>query len=103
MSLLKKYGKWIFRKNPMRYDLAEILSGVIFMPSIIVDMELVHHKYSLWITVFILFLIINFYLLFDDLFARILGRFNVKIPKWMTVIPWFLVFICSMILNKYKH
>lgn len=100
MSLLKKYGKWISNKNPRRYDLAELLSGIIFVPSIFVGIELLHYKYSIWFTLFIMFLIINFYLLFDDLFVRILGRFNVKISKWMTVIPWLLVFI-YFVFNEY--
>ncbi|PEK98191.1 hypothetical protein CN601_26135 [Bacillus sp. AFS017336] len=100
MSLLKKYGKWISKKNPRRYDVAELLSGIIFVPSISIGIELLHHKYSLWITILIMFLIINFYLLIDDLFARFLGKFNVKISKWMTAIPWLLVFI-YIVFNNY--
>ncbi|MEH7455600.1 hypothetical protein [Gottfriedia acidiceleris] len=94
MSLLKKYGNWISKKNPRRYDLAELLLGIIFAPSIIVGIELIYHRYSsFWILLFC-FMIINFYLLFDNLVTRILGRFNVEIPKWMhPVIPWLLVCI----------
>ncbi|PFH88692.1 hypothetical protein COI44_08030 [Bacillus sp. AFS088145] len=94
MNLLKKYGKWISKKNPRRYDLAELLLGIIFVPSIIVGIELLHQKYSLWFTLLVYFLIINFYLLFDNLVTRILGRFNVNISEWMhPVIPLILVFI----------
>lgn len=94
MSLLKKYGKWLSKKNPRRYDLAELLLGIIFVPSIIVGIVLIYHNYSsIWFMLF-WFLIINFYLFFDNFFKRTLGRFNIKISKWMhPVIPLILVFI----------
>ena len=94
MSLLKKYGKWLSKKNPRRYDLAELLLGIIFVPSIIVGIELIYHNYSTFWLILFCFLIINFNLFFDNIVTRILGRFNVKIAKWMhPVIPLILVFI----------
>ncbi|PEC47838.1 hypothetical protein COJ46_23665 [Bacillus sp. AFS077874] len=72
-----------FQKNPRRYDLAELLLEMSFVPSIIVGIELIYYNFSsFWFMVF-WFLIIIFYQLFDKLVTRILGRFNVKISKWM--------------------
>ncbi|PEJ57476.1 hypothetical protein CN692_12420 [Bacillus sp. AFS002410] len=92
MLLLKKYLKWISKNKARRYDLAELLSGIIFVPTMFIGLELLRPKYSVWFTLLILFLIINLYILCDNLFLGILGKFNVKISKWTIVIPWFLVF-----------
>ncbi len=82
------------KKNPRRYDLAELLLGIIFVPPIIAEIELIYHRYFSFFIVLFCFLIINLYLLFDTLVTRILGRFNVKISKWMHPgIPWILVCI----------
>ncbi|ODG93426.1 MULTISPECIES: hypothetical protein [Bacillaceae] len=92
MSLFKKYGKWISKKNPRRHDLAELLLGIIFVPAIIAGIELIYHRYSSFWFMLFCFLFINLYLLSDNLITRIMGRFNVKISKWMhPVIPWILV------------
>jgi len=90
VSLIKKYGKWFFNKNAKQYDLAELLSGVIFVPLIFIAAGFLLRNYSLLITLIIMFLIINLYLLFDDILRK---RIDFKIPKWMTVIPWLLGFI----------
>ncbi len=101
MSLFKKYGKWISKKNPRRHDLAELLLGIIFVPAIIAGIELIYHRYSSFWFMLFCFLFINLYLLSDNLITRIMGRFNVTISKWMhPVIPWILVCV-YFILNGF--
>ncbi|MEE6452631.1 hypothetical protein RAH41_18870 [Gottfriedia acidiceleris] len=94
MSLLKKYGRWLFKNNARRYDLAELLSWVIFFPLIMYGTKFLHN-YSMWVNLLILFLAINLFQLGYDLLRGILGKFNAKIPKWMSAITFacFIIYI----------
>lgn len=93
MSLLKKYGNWVSKIIARRYDLAELLALGIFFPSLFVGTKFLLHKYSFMNTLLVVFLVINLFILSLNLLRRILGKFNIKIPKWMSAIPVTIVII----------
>jgi len=86
MSLLNRYGKWLFKDAVRKYDLAELLSYVILIPLIIYGTKYLHY-FSIWISILMGFMALNLYQLGDDLLRKILGDINIEIPKWISNIP----------------
>ncbi|PEK98185.1 hypothetical protein [Bacillus sp. AFS017336] len=96
MSLLNRYGKWLFKDTVRKYDLAELLSYVIFIPLVIYGTKYLHN-FSIWISILMGFMALNLFQLGDDLLRRILGNINMKIPKWISNIPIVCIFFYIII------
>ncbi|KQL33482.1 hypothetical protein AN960_20590 [Bacillus sp. FJAT-25509] len=97
MTLLKKYIKWLFKNNGRKYDLAEFLAEIFFL---LILSSLFSQKGSFRLIFLMLFLMLNFIVLFEDIIRKILGKFNMKFPKWISVIT-FPTFLFFFVIYKY--
>ncbi|SFC54860.1 hypothetical protein SAMN02799633_01174 [Bacillus sp. UNCCL81] len=100
MSLLKRYGKWLFKFDNRRNDLAEFILEIIFLPSLFWGTKFLLKNYSFIIALLVVFLSINLYSLLDGLLRKNLNEFNVNIPKWISIIPTTLIIAYIIFIDK---
>jgi hypothetical protein len=100
MPLLKRYGKWLFKFDNRRYDLAEFILELIFLPLLFIGTKFLLKNYSFIIALLVVFLAINLYSLSDGLLRKTLNEFNINIPKWISVIPTILMIAYIIFIDK---